>query len=176
MTFWRRHARSWEPPNRLVAEPARCCAVVNKTDTKLRAGNVQPSFGWDWVPTARPARKTSLFMTLTFGGSAETKKPGPSLLQVAIPLGRGSPVSLRLPVCNWCSSDLLFGITPTDTRPQARAKVGGREIRFLHHDARVFLLKIGIFSEHGTVCGASAPKRGLGGMRQGKNSTQIQAI
>lgn len=131
MALWRRHARSWEPPNRLVAEPVRCCAVANITRAEARAGHDRPSFGWDWVPTARPARKTSLFMTLTFGGPTETKKPGPSLLQVAIPLGRGSPVSLRLPVFNWCSSGLLSGITPTDTRPQARAKVGeGRDTLF----------------------------------------------
>ena len=57
------------------------------------------------VPSARPARKTSLFGKPTFGGPTETKKPGPSLLQDASPVGRGAPGFLRLPVCllavNW---------------------------------------------------------------------------
>jgi hypothetical protein len=74
--------------------------------------------------SARPARKTSLFGKPTFGGPTETKKPGPSLLQVASPVWRGSPVRLRLPVCSRWLTGLLSGSPPTDTRPQARAKLG----------------------------------------------------
>src|SRR5258708_31941565 len=74
--------------------------------------------------SARPARKTSLFGKPTFGGPTETKKPGPSLLQVASPVWRGSPVRLRLSVCSRWLTGLLSGSPPTDTRPQARAKLG----------------------------------------------------
>ena len=54
-------------------------------------------------------------------GRQRPKKPGPSLLQVASPVWRGSPVRLRLPVFQGRLTGLLSRSPPTDTRPQARA-------------------------------------------------------
>src|SRR5271170_6780234 len=72
-------------------------------------------------PSARPARKTSLFGRRPLEGRQRPKKPGPSLLQVASPVWRGSPVRLRLPVFQGRLTGLLSRSPPTDTRPQARA-------------------------------------------------------
>ncbi len=75
--------------------------------------------------SARPARKTSLFGKSTFGGPTETKKARSVVaLSRDPPLRRGSPVRLRLPVFTRRLTGLLSGSPPTDTRPQARAKLG----------------------------------------------------
>jgi hypothetical protein len=72
-------------------------------------------------PSARPARKTSPFDRRPLEGRQRPKKPGPSLLQAASPVGRGAPVRLRLPVFQGRLTGLLSRSPPTDTRPQARA-------------------------------------------------------
>jgi hypothetical protein len=80
-------------------------------------------------PSARPARKTSLFGKPTFGGSTETKKARSVVaLSRDPPQRRGSPVRLRLPVYLRRFTGLLSGSPPTDTRPQARAIWAGRNI------------------------------------------------
>ena len=81
----------------------------------------KPSFGRGKIPSARPARKTSLFGRRPLEGRQRPKKPGPSLLQVASPVWRGSPVRLRLPAFQGRLTGLLSRSPPTDTRPQARA-------------------------------------------------------
>src|SRR5438270_14079487 len=58
-----------------------------------------PSFGKGESPSARPARKTSLFGKPAFGGPTETKKARSVVaLSRDPPQRRGSPVRLRLPV------------------------------------------------------------------------------
>ena len=81
----------------------------------------KPSFGRGKIPSARPARKTSLFGRRPLEGRQRPKKPGPSLLQAASPVWRGTPVRLRLPVFQGRLTGLLSRSPPTDTRPQARA-------------------------------------------------------
>ena len=58
----------------------------------------------DSLPHARQDRQASS-VSRPLEGRQRPKKPGPSLLQVASPVGRGAPVCLRLPVfsraVNW---------------------------------------------------------------------------
>ncbi len=66
---------------------------------------LEPSFGKeDSLPHARQDRQASS-VSRPLEGRQRPKKPGPSLLQVASPVGRGTPVILRLPVLskvvNW---------------------------------------------------------------------------
>ena len=81
----------------------------------------QPSFGREEsLPHARQDRQASS-VSRPLEGRQRPKKPGPSLLQVASPVWRGSPVRLRLPVFSGRLTGLLSRSPPTDTRPQARA-------------------------------------------------------
>jgi hypothetical protein len=81
----------------------------------------QPSFGGEEsLPHARQDRQASS-VSRPLEGRQRPKKPGPSLLQVASPVWRGSPVRLRLPVFHGRLTGLLSRSPPTDTRPQARA-------------------------------------------------------
>ena len=94
----RESGSGFEKPCAGPLQAVSCCAVAK---TRLRPEDLrrsQPSFGRGNVPSARPARKTSLFGRRPLEGRQRPKKPGPSLLQVASPVGRGSPVRLRLPV------------------------------------------------------------------------------
>ena len=52
----------------------------------------------------------------------------------------------KLGVCSGRLSGLLSGCPPTDTRPQARAKLGGRDISALATRCKSFLLLRGFFS------------------------------
>ena len=81
----------------------------------------QPSFGGEEsLPHARQDRQASS-VSRPLEGRRRPKKPGPSLLQVASPVWRGTPVRLRLPVFARRLTGLLSRSPPTDTRPQARA-------------------------------------------------------
>ena len=138
----------------------------------------EPSFGQGKVPSARPARKTSLFGRRPLEGRQRPKKPGPSLLQVASPVWRGSPVRLRLPVFQGRLTGLLSRSPPTDTRPQARAywakyylcesRVGARGFFALEANnfAREALVGSGATRRH-IVCDLLATVRsGVRGLRR----------
>ena len=99
-----------------------CCAVAKtRSSLHMKLKRSQPSFGRGNIPSARPARKTSLFGRRPLEGRQRPKKPGPSLLQAASPVWRGAPVRLRLPAFQGRLTGLLSRSPPTDTRPQARA-------------------------------------------------------
>ena len=106
---------------RRTAQAVSCYAVAKTRPRLSSLKRSEPSFGRGNVLSARPARKTSLFGRRPLEGQQRPKKPGPSLLQVASPVGRGSPVRLRLPVFQGRLTGLLSRSPPTDTRPQARA-------------------------------------------------------
>src|SRR5271155_101290 len=79
-------------------------------------------------PSARPATRLAPLHHPTFDKVGRTKKPGPSLLQAASPARRGSPVRLRLSVPLRRLTGLLSGSPSTDTRPQARARLGAKTL------------------------------------------------
>ena len=100
---------------------ARCCAVATKAARLTPSATSWPSFGGEHsLPHARQDRLASS-VSRPLEGRRRPKKPGPSLLQVASPVGRGAPVCLRLPVLRGRLTGLLSRSPPTDTRPQARA-------------------------------------------------------
>ena len=67
-----------------------------KARSRLRGS--KPSFGKEeTLPHARQDRQASS-VRRPLEGRQRPKKPGPSLLQVASPVGRGTPVRLRLPI------------------------------------------------------------------------------
>ena len=114
--------KSLEPAESRRLDPlrVRCCAVASKRADD-RPSVSKPSFGKEnSLPHARQDRQASS-VSRPLEGRQRPKKPGPSLLQVASPVGRGAPVCLRLPVFRGRLTGLLSRSPPTDTRPQARA-------------------------------------------------------
>lgn len=87
------------------------------------------TFGEGESRSARPARCSASSVSPTFGGTAETKKALTSLLQVTSPAfeERGGPVpsGYRSPGSFPASCPEIL---PTDTRPQARANLGERDL------------------------------------------------
>ena len=118
-----RQARPQESdvPAEAVASTPRGQMLRRGLETPKQTSGSGPSFGKeDSLPHARQDRQASS-VSRPLEGRRRPKKPGPSLLQVASPVGRGAPVCLRLPVFPGRLTGLLSRSPPTDTRPQARA-------------------------------------------------------
>ena len=112
----------------------------------------KPSFGKEEsLPHARQDRQASS-VRRPLEGRQRPKKPGPSLLQVASPVGRGAPVCLRLPVFRGRLTGLLSRSPPTDTRPQARAYWASYHLGESFPNASGFLGATQSFSAPSHIC------------------------
>src|SRR5262249_23923368 len=130
-----------EPPGDAGCELVARCAMG--THWRTWALNPLCCLGLEWelpLRTAGNDEQASSVATPAVVCWQRSRKPGPSLLYTASPVERGvCRFRLRLPVkrigaqatadsmlqsCSGRLSGLLSGCPPTDTRPQARAKLG----------------------------------------------------
>jgi hypothetical protein len=96
------------------------------------------------LPHARQDRQASS-VSRPLEGRQRPKKPGPSLLQVASPVGRGAPVFSGCRSFRGWLTGLLSRSPPTDTRPQARAYWANVYLGESFPNARDFLARGDIF-------------------------------
>lgn len=118
----------------------------------------RPSFGWG-SPDRTPGKIDKPLRLPPFGGEIETKKARSVVALSRVPRLAGFAGSLRLPVFLERLTGLLSGSPPTDTRPQARAKMG-----------KVRNTRLRLYYKRFLPCRRTFP-RGLG-LREGRDAAQ----